>query len=63
MDNNCHTCLHRCMDMGMDPYCSHPIVLKRMPYGRALYTGTPEECREPKSDDYRLWEKDVRGGK
>lgn len=59
-EKNCRSCLYRCMDMDLQPYCDNDEVRKRMPYGQALHIGTPKECL--KDGVHTLWEKDTRGG-
>ena len=54
-EKQCSNCLHRCMDMDMDPYCA--AVNK--PHGQVLFRGHPTACG-PK---YKLWEQDTRGGR
>jgi hypothetical protein len=44
------------MDMDMNPYCAHPKVLKRMPYGQALYAGV-KECPSPELPLFEAHEK------
>ena len=51
---DCNSCVNRCMDMDMDPYCA--AVNK--PWGRVLFRGTPNECL--KEGVHTLWEKDTR---
>lgn len=41
-EKNCRDCKHCGMDMDLDPYCAHPKVLKRVPYGQVLYLPVPE---------------------
>lgn len=53
----CRDCKYCGMDMDMEPYCVHPEVLKRAPYGQILSsiaapTVKGNEC-EP---DLKLWE-------
>lgn len=50
---DCRNCGNRCMDMDLDPYCS----AVNPPWGRALYTGKPEEC----GPESKLWTLDTRG--
>ena len=58
-EKSCNTCIHRCMDMDLDPYCAAPAVLEKHPYGLVLHRGTPPECLK---DGVRTaWVKDVRG--
>jgi hypothetical protein len=52
-EKTCLNCLHRCMDMDMDPYCS----AVNQPWGLVLRQGKPEDC----GSESKLWEKDTRG--
>ena len=56
---SCNSCLHRCMDMDMDPYCACPAVTDKHPYGLVLHRGAPSECL--KEGVYTQYEKDTRG--
>lgn len=38
MERHCRNCKHSGMDMDLDPYCSHPDVLKEHPYGLVLFS-------------------------
>jgi hypothetical protein len=49
---DCDTCVNKCMDMDMDPYCA--AVNK--PWGRVLFRGIPEECGPTR----KLWSIDTR---
>lgn len=55
---DCSTCLNRCMDMDLDPYCAADEVLKKHPFGLALYRGVPAECL--KEGVRTLWQEDSR---
>lgn len=53
----CRDCKYCGMDMDMEPYCVHPEVLKRMPFGQILSsiaapTIEGKECGPSK----KLWE-------
>lgn len=55
-DNKCDTCQYCGMDMDMDPYCSHPEVLKRMPYGQTLCSlDAPTRKGKECGPDRKLW--------
>jgi hypothetical protein len=51
-EKDCSNCLHRCMDMSMDPYCS----AVNTPFGISLFSGKPKAC----GPESKLWEKDTR---
>jgi hypothetical protein len=53
----CDTCINKCMDMDMDPYC----VAVNKPYGSVLTRPRPKECAGESGKEYKLWEKDTRG--
>lgn len=55
-EKTCGTCLHRCMDMTMDPYCAAPEILKDWPLGKNLCRGRPEQC----GPEGKLWVLDTR---
>lgn len=42
----CFNCDFCGMDMDMDPYCAHPKVLEKFPFGKALYNPN-EFCPSP----------------
>lgn len=52
IEKRCGNCLHRCMDMDLDPYCSQV----NKPYGRVLRTVPTECCIEER----KLWNMDTR---
>jgi hypothetical protein len=48
MDRDCINCKHSGMDMDMDPYCAHPLVLEKYSYGLVLRSlKIVEYCRSP----------------
>ena len=55
-EKTCMTCKHSGMDMDMDPYCAHPEVLKRMPYGQSLASPSAPTRSGRECDEYKLWE-------
>lgn len=55
---DCSTCVYRCMDMDLEPYCGAPKVREKHPYGLVLYSGAPQECLV--EGEHTLWEKDFR---
>lgn len=55
----CDTCLNRCMDMDMDPYCAAPKVRLTYRYGLSLSRNAIPECKAVEGK-YELWEKDTR---
>jgi len=57
---DCSSCLNRCMDMDMTPYCAAKQVLLRMPYGSALTRRRPIECAGENNAEHKLWELDTR---
>lgn len=56
VEKTCGTCIHRCMDMTMDPYCAAPEILKDWPLGKNLCRGRPEQC----GTEGKLWALDTR---
>lgn len=53
----CMDCKHSGMDMDMQPYCAHPEVCKRMPYGQILASlASPTRDGNECGPDRRLWE-------
>jgi len=40
------------MDMDMDPYCAHPEVIKKHPWGLVINSAIRDFCTE----DLKLWE-------
>ena len=51
----CSGCKYCGMDMDMDPYCSHPNVLKKHPYGLVIRTAITSFCLD--GEKLSLWEK------
>ena len=49
----CSSCRFCSMDMDMDPYCVHPKVLMKHPYGFGINGAIKETC----GADLKLWEK------
>lgn len=45
------------MDMDLEPYCVHPEVLRRMPYGQILSsTASPTQEGSECGPNRKLWE-------
>lgn len=60
-EKSCDTCLHRCMDMDLDPYCYHPELGKTNRFGLILSRNRVEVCNGSEGEKpYLLWEKDTR---
>lgn len=56
-EKQCNNCVHRCMDMDLEPYCA--AVNK--PFGQTLTRPRPRQCAGASGTVYLLWEKDTRG--
>jgi len=51
----CQNCDYSGMDMDMDPYCAHPEVLKKHPYGLVLHSRKIAEfCPSPELPLYTI---------
>lgn len=51
----CSGCKHCAMDMDMDPFCTHPNVIKKHPIGLNISSAIKEFCLD--GHDLSLWEK------
>lgn len=58
-ERTCRTCKHAGADPD-GPYCAHPQVLDKHPYGRALHDvpGVPGFCSLSDQPKLKLWEED-----
>jgi hypothetical protein len=55
-ERSCDQCKYCGMDMDMEPYCVHPQVLKRMPYGQILSSLAAPTRDGRECEGLKLWE-------
>lgn len=53
---DCNNCRYSGMDMDMEPYCVHPEVRKRMPYGQILSSLAAPTQPGRECEGLKLWE-------
>ena len=56
-ERTCRSCLHSGMDMEMEPYCAHPVVLGDHPHGLRLSgLSAPTRSDGKCTPNHILWE-------